>query len=266
MDIVGVKNPDEENRTSADIDWLLIGANRKIAVEHTSIETFPNYRRGVAHFHNHLRYFGSIDFLDALCGRIGRGVDIELFYPPYVDVARRNVRGLMGSLQKWILETAPDLSVPGVFPTRATTIKHRDSRYWVKLSVRRVPGGTGTRFTVIPIYLGNEQRDSRGVVERAFAAKAFKLGLYKGAGAGTLLVLEQHQAFASPCIPIFYAAQLLTECYSDKVDAVACVNIEGDMCEILVARPGETDRRQILENNWWRYSIRGKSIVQRNWQ
>lgn len=123
MDIVAVKNPDEENRSSADIDWLLIGTNRKIAIEHTSIETFHNYRRGVAHFRDHARNFGSSDFLDRLCEQVGRGVGIELFYPPYVAVARRDVRGLIASLQEWILETAPVLLTPGVFPARATTIQ-----------------------------------------------------------------------------------------------------------------------------------------------
>ncbi len=267
IEIADLRRPDEVDRTTKNIDRLLVCSERSVALEHTVCESFPHQLEAEALFktacHEH---FHDDAFLDRLKERLGAGIKVELFYPTHVIRSGRDIRRVIRAIKDWVLETAPALVMQTGSRIRATTIHHGNSKLWVKLAIGNSEYAHQIEFIVIPIYQDNERKDCQAVIQNAFEHGMAKLRRYKQNGCKTVLVLEHLPAFASPYMPIFHAARLLSHNYCNELDMVVCLRIEDDLCSILFAEMGETDERRILKNSWWLYNVKEAAIRQRKWE
>lgn len=267
IEIAELKRPDEVDRTTKNIDRLLVCSEQSVALEHTVCESFPRQLEAEALFKTACyEHFHDDAFLGRLNERLGAGVRVELFYPAHVIRSGRDIKRVIRSIKDWVLETAPALVMQTGPRIRATTIHHGNSKLWVKFAISNSQCARHIEFVVIPIYQDNEREDYQAVIQYAFEHGTAKLRRYKQDGCKTVLVLEHRPAFASPYMPIFHAACLLSRHYYNELDMVACLRIEDDLCSILFAERGETDERLMLKNSWCLYHMKENAIRQRKWE
>ena len=165
--------PDEENRTSSDIDAIA----GPFAIEHTSIDTLPNQRRnnewfmkvieGIEEeFSSQLSFRLSISFYD---GSIAKGQDWKKIcqgFKNWINQEKDNPRLEDGP--HWI-NNIPDI------PFRFHVIKEHDP-------------SQGVRFSRFP----PEDTDLPNRVRKLFDRKAKKLGKYQNFGKTTVLLVESN--------------------------------------------------------------------------
>ena len=163
------RRPDEENRSSRDIDAIA----GRFAIEHTSIDTLPKQRRDADWF---MRVAGSLE--RELVTTLPFRLSITLEY----DAVKtgQNWSAIRAELKNWITNESPRLldgrfildNLPGI-PFRLHVVKSRE----------RPPGVFFARFQP-----NNDSLSSR--VRVAFDRKAEKLAKYQAPGTTTILLIE----------------------------------------------------------------------------
>jgi hypothetical protein len=110
IDYVVFESPDEVNRSTPDVDWILVSSinkNDKIAVEHTRLQSFD----GQIDYLN--RSWDIVSSVNAGCReRIPSDRYYFLAVPPKVVdslVSKRSRELFVSNLSSWVVETAPKL-------------------------------------------------------------------------------------------------------------------------------------------------------------
>ena len=161
--------PDEQNRTSSDID--AVAGN--YAIEHTSIDTIPNQRKDSNHF------LQAVNLLeDGLKSIIDFRIDITI---PYSGIkVGQNWNVINASLKLWILESARTL------PEGRQNIHDINGipfNFYIDKSFTRSPGVFFLRFSPIDDTLLSR-------IYTQLTRKAKKLQPYKDQGYITILLIE----------------------------------------------------------------------------
>ena len=165
------RHPDEENRTSSDIDAIA----GPFAIEHTSIDTLPNQRR-------------NNDWFNQVIGSLEQEFESQLSFRmsimfPYDATTKGKVRdriAIRKALKSWILEKSPYLefgkhdldNIPGI-PFRLTVDKRTS----------HIPG----------VAFWRSKPDDNTLscrIKELLDKKAKKLERYKNLGKITILLIE----------------------------------------------------------------------------
>ena len=174
--------PDEENSTTPDID----ASAGRFAIEHTSIDTFPNQRKSDDWF------LKAIDNLELeLAGQFTCNLLVTFGHEDFIQ--RQNWRAIRDALKRFILEDVPHLGwgdheldkVPGIpFPVRVKKCSQPPFCLWFQRSSPKqlspgFPSSRVNRRPPLPDYF-------RAQLDK----KAKKLAPYNHCGKTTVLLIE----------------------------------------------------------------------------
>jgi hypothetical protein len=175
------ESPDEINRQTCDVDFLLFSQNDKFAVEHTIVESFD----GQIGYVN--RSWDIVDSINAGCrGRLPRDRYYILLVPPIIVdslVSKSSRKQFVGYLTSWVVETAPKLLVDSL---KQTAYEGHKITLTCGGDYERLNGNVGR----IPQQPENQKALQSERLERAVRDKLPKLTKYKERGFKTALLLE----------------------------------------------------------------------------
>ena len=178
--------PDEENSTTPDIDAIA----RQYAIEHTSIDTFPNQRKSDDWFCKTTHNL-TLELESELAGQLTFNLLVTLGHEDFTQ--RQNWREVRDALKRFILEDVPHLGsgdhefddIPSIpFTVRVKKCSQPPFCLWFRRSSPKQlsPGFPSSRVNKrppLPDYFG-AQLDK----------KAKKLASYNHCGKTTVLLIE----------------------------------------------------------------------------
>ena len=168
--------PDKSNRTDQEIDAIIKNENARIAIEHTSIDSFPDQRKDDARF---LQVFGSLE--KELSDKLK--AEIELIVKCFVIPKRSkdNLDRIKSSLKKWLEEKVPSLpDGEGYYKIEGIPFD-----IYIKKDSNERPGFAVSRFTP-------ERKPFSDCIVDQLARKIKKLSPYKNENFETILLVESY--------------------------------------------------------------------------
>ncbi len=176
------ESPDEVNRRTRDVDFLLFSKNDKFAVEHTIVESFD----GQIGYVN--RSYDIVDSINAGCRkRLPRDRYYILAVPPIIVdslVKKSSREQFVSYLTSWVVETAPklllvDSYIQTEYEGHKITLTCSGDHAHLNGNVWRIPQQPENQKTLQSDRLGRAVKD-----------KLPKLKKYKERGFKTALLLE----------------------------------------------------------------------------
>jgi hypothetical protein len=186
IEYVASGSPDEENRCTKDIDFVLVSSineRDKIAVEHTTVQSFDGQ---IEYLNRSWDIVGSVN--DGCRERIPGDRYYSLAVPPaIVDslVTKRSRELFVSYLSSWVADTAPKLLLVDSYEQKEYE-GHRITLMCLGDATEQLNGKVG-RMPEAPEDQKARQRERLG---RAVNAKLPKLTKYKEQGFKTALLLE----------------------------------------------------------------------------
>jgi hypothetical protein len=184
IDYVYSGSPDEVNRNTPDIDFVLVSSsneNDKIAVEHTIVESFDGQIKYVS------RSYDIVDLINAGCrNRLPGDRYYILAVPPIVvdSLVGKSRNLFVSDLSSWVVETAPKLLL----------VDSSEQTEYEGNKITLTCGGDGAQMNGnvgrIPQQPENQKALQHARLGRAVGNKVSKLTKYKEHGFKTALLLE----------------------------------------------------------------------------
>lgn len=184
LEYVMSKSPDEVNRSTPDIDFVLVSNSNeddKIAVEHTVVESFEGQIKYVN------RSYDIVDSINAGCReQLPRNRFYILAAPPIIVdfLVGKSRERFVRAISSWIVETAPKLLI--VDSWIQTEYEGHKVTLMCGGDHERLNGNVGR----IPQQPANQKALQSERLERALGHKLPKLTKYKEQGFKTALLLE----------------------------------------------------------------------------
>jgi hypothetical protein len=175
------ESPDEVNRCTRDVDFLLFSKNDKFAVEHTIVESFD----GQIEYVNR-----SYDIVDSVNAGCRNGIPTDRYYvlavPPMIvnSLERKSRNEFASYLSSWVVETAPKLLVGESY------IQTEYEGHKITLTCGGDCAPLNGNVRRIPQQPENQKALQSERLERAVRDKLPKLTKYKERGFKTALLLE----------------------------------------------------------------------------
>lgn len=181
-----IKHPDEIERNLPACDALAHVGDRKVAVEHTSIDSVPFQRRDDKRF---MALLGPLE--SKLAGKLPTPGHYQLVIPMNAIPTGINWADVRLQILKWCQEVAPNLEIGGPRTAPRHFIREVPQGVPFEVTLYRWPRRDGqfkiARFS--PEDLANKRGE---VIYQALISRGTKVASYRKSGFRTILILESN--------------------------------------------------------------------------
>lgn len=218
-----LKYPDEIERKLPACDMLATVGSRNVAIEHTSIDSFPFQRRDNDWF---IKCLGPLK--NELAGKLPAPGHYRLSV--HVNVIPTGVKwdDVRLSIRRWCQKVAPTLEIGDSFTAHRHFVREMPQGVPFKVTLSRRPGQNG-QFKIDRFSPEDLKSQSIEVIRQALVSRGTKVAKDRNDGSRTILILESNdiiladysdigQAFVS-AINEFKSMQLLDEVYLVETEA-----------------------------------------------
>jgi hypothetical protein len=245
--------PDQTNRETQDVDFLIDIGEQRFAFEHTRIAQFAE----AIHLIERVEGKDSERYnalLDALHRELPPGSYVVEMEPLLAN--GRKLDRLFSEVEQWVLAQFAGMGpltkpVTCLYPTRDRS--NRRPMVTIHAGPRLPPEDTSKPHILLSLGSGHGEIAAReSVIVKAFFDKAPKLLKYKQQRTISVLVLEDVALVPIPYVPIVAASRLLELGFSCAIDWVVEVSPERDIWALHYARAGQPLKKNDY-STWWLY-------------
>jgi len=176
--------PDEIERNSPACDVSAIVGNREVAVEHTSIDSYPSQRKDDNRFR---KVLGPLE--NELAGKLPAPGHYQLGVNINVIPTGINWDNVRLRIREWCQKVAPTLEIGDPFTAPRHFVRETPEGVPFEVTLGRWPRRDG-QFKVVRFFPEDLERQRTEAIYQALASRGPKVAKYRDRGFRTILILE----------------------------------------------------------------------------